>query len=158
MEKKIHISGKRSDGRDSMDYIYRACSNYVEVSKADGSQDEPYKLNYFDNAWKCNCLGFMYRRDCKHVKNIPWVRPMRKNEGSYSYAGLRTRLNTDDAWRIKAVKALLASKVALEPKDRALFLEIQSLVDRGEPLSGREQSLSRVKTLKYIKSLQKLIG
>lgn len=157
MEKKVHISGKRADGRDSMDYMYRACNGYVEAFKADGSQEEPYKLTHFDNRWNCNCLGFMYRRECKHVKNVPWARPVRKDEGPYSDAGLRARLDTDEVWRIKAIKTLLASKVRLEREDRELFLEVQALADRGEPLSDREQSLSRVKTLKYIKSLMKLL-
>lgn len=157
MEKKILILGKRKNGRDAMEYVYRAHRGFVEVFKADNSQEEPYKLTLFDGRWSCNCLGFMYRRECKHVKHVPWSRPPTNDEGPWTGAGLVARLNTDDAWRIKAVEILLASKVKVEPRDREVFLEIQALVSRGEPLSVREQSLARVTTLKYIKPLMALM-
>lgn len=156
MEKKILISGKRKDGRDTMEYLYRAYNGYVEVSKE--GQTEPYKMTMFDGVWACNCLGYMYRRECKHVKNVPWHRPPVKDQGPWTNAGLKARLDTDDAWRIKAVRALLASKVGIDHEDIELFLEVQALADRGEPLSAREQSLARVKLDKYIKPLMALIG
>lgn len=157
MEKRILIPGKRKDGRDSAEYVYRAYMGYVEVSKE--GQLEPYRLTLFDGMWACNCLGFMYRRECKHIKHVPWNQPPVQDKGPYTNAGLIARLDTDNAWRIKAVEALLASNVGVDHDDIELFQEVQALAKRGEPLSLREQSLVRVKLVyKYVKPLMALLG
>jgi hypothetical protein len=34
------------------------------------TQDTPYKVLTDNVNWSCTCLGYFYRGDCKHIKQI----------------------------------------------------------------------------------------
>ena len=40
--------------------------------RVDGSNDKKYTVEWdkFHKNYSCNCLGYIYRRDCKHIKQI----------------------------------------------------------------------------------------
>ena len=42
----------------------------TETWKFTGSKGNEYVVQKIDNMLKCNCPGFTYRGDCKHVKEI----------------------------------------------------------------------------------------
>ena len=40
--------------------------------RVDGSKGNKYTVEWdkFHKNYSCNCLGYIYRRDCKHIKQI----------------------------------------------------------------------------------------
>ena len=40
--------------------------------RVDGSKGNKYTVEWdkFHRNYSCNCLGYIYRRDCKHIKQI----------------------------------------------------------------------------------------
>ena len=40
--------------------------------RVDGSNGKKYTVEWdkFHKNYSCNCLGYIYRRDCKHIKQI----------------------------------------------------------------------------------------
>ena len=43
-------------------------SNNWKVKNSKGNSH--YEVSYINNQWNCNCVGFGFRRDCKHIQQI----------------------------------------------------------------------------------------
>lgn len=43
-------------------------SNNWKVKNSKGNSH--YEVSYINKQWNCNCVGFGFRRDCKHVQQI----------------------------------------------------------------------------------------
>ena len=40
------------------------------VCNVSGSKGTPYVVNRTANIWSCTCMGFAYRKDCKHIRQV----------------------------------------------------------------------------------------
>ena len=49
-------------------------SNYSEeptkTIEVKGSKGQTYKVSKTGPTWKCECRGFQFRQDCKHIQNL----------------------------------------------------------------------------------------
>ena len=49
-------------------------SNYseepVKTIEVKGSKGKTYKVTKTGPTWKCECRGFQFRQDCKHIQNL----------------------------------------------------------------------------------------
>jgi hypothetical protein len=45
-------------------------SDDVKTIEVKGSKGQTYKVTKTGPSWNCECRGFAYRRDCKHIQNL----------------------------------------------------------------------------------------
>ena len=42
----------------------------VKTIEVQGSKGKTYKVTKQGSKWKCECRGFQFRQDCKHIQNL----------------------------------------------------------------------------------------
>jgi len=56
-----------TEGRKYWDPDYTEDKNQWEVT---GSKDKKYMVTQNGTSWHCECTGYRFRRDCKHIQNL----------------------------------------------------------------------------------------
>ena len=55
------------EGRKHWDPDYTEEKNQWEIT---GSKDKKYMVTQNGTSWHCECAGYRFRRDCKHIQNL----------------------------------------------------------------------------------------
>jgi len=60
----------KKDILDGVDTTPAPYANEDLICNVTGSKGTPYVVNRTANIWSCTCMGFAYRKDCKHIKQV----------------------------------------------------------------------------------------
>ena len=57
-------------GEEARKYWDSNYSDDVKTFEVKGSKGNKYKVTQNGSSWSCECRGFQFRRDCKHIQNL----------------------------------------------------------------------------------------
>ena len=57
-------------GEEARKYWDSNYSDDVKAIEVKGSKGQKYTVTKTGSTWKCECRGFQFRRDCKHIQNL----------------------------------------------------------------------------------------